>query len=87
MLTWLKPWLLLPLMAGALAGGQIWLSHLRYEMSLEVQQFTTQKEMLKMQSSKLRLEIASLTRPERLRKLAQQKLGMGPPRPMQVIRP
>jgi len=83
----LKPLLLMLLVAGLLAAGQIWLSHLRYELSLETQKLNAEKQDALGQSSKLRLELASLTRPERLRQLAQQKLGMGPPNPSQVVNP
>jgi len=87
MASFLKPWLLVPVMAGVLAAGQIWLSHLRYELSLETQKLNAEKQDAVGQSSKLRLELASMTRPERLRQLAQDKLGMGPPSPAQVINP
>lgn len=83
-----RPWMLLPLVVIAtLAGEQVWLSHLRYEMSLDSQRLMAEKEAIKLESSKLRLEIASLTRPDRLREYARSKLGMAPPRPMQVLRP
>ncbi|WP_100266015.1 cell division protein FtsL [Mariprofundus ferrinatatus] len=83
----LRPWLLVPVLAGSLAAGQIWLSHLRYELSLETQKLNTEKQDVLSESGKLRLELASLTRPERLRKLAQEKLGMKPPGPAQVVHP
>lgn len=83
--SFLKPWMLVPLLAGALAAGQIWLSHLRYELSLEAQKLNADKQEVLGESSKLRLELASMTRPERLRKLAQKKLGMRPPLPAQVV--
>lgn len=87
MAAMLKPWLLVPLLAGLLAAGQIWLSHLRYELSLETQKLNAEKQDALGESSKFRLELASMTRPERLRQLAQQKLKMGPPKPAQVIYP
>jgi len=70
-----------------LAGSQVWLSHLRYELSLDSQQLIAEQESIKLESSTLRLEIASLTRPDRLREYASSKLGMAPPRPMQVVHP
>jgi len=85
--SFLKPWLLVPVLAGLLAAGQIWLSHLRYELSLETQALSSEKQIVQGESSKLRLELASMTRPERLRKLAQQELGMAPPSPAQVVHP
>jgi len=83
----MKPWMLVPVLAGLLAAGQIWMSHLRNELSLETQKLTAEKQDALGQSSSLRLELASMTRPERLRQMAQQKLGMGPPKPAQVVHP
>ena len=70
-----------------LATGQVWLSHLRYETSLETSKTQKAQGEQKREIHKLNLELASLTRPERLRKIAQSRLGMAPPRPMQVLRP
>ncbi len=69
------------------ATGQVWLSHLRYETSLETSAVQKEYDAIKGEIHTLNLELASLTRPERLRKIAQSKLGMAPPRPMQVLRP
>ena len=85
MAAFMKPWLLVPVAAGVLAAGQIWMSHLRYELSLESQQVNKEQQETLKQTSSLRLELASLTRPERLRKMAQETLGMAPPKPMQVV--
>jgi len=73
--------------AALLATGQIWLSHTRYEASLAANETREAQEDLKHEIHQLELELASLTRPERLRKIAQNELGMAPPRPMQVVRP
>ena len=81
----MKPWMVVPALVGVLAAGQIWFSHLRYELSLEVQSLSSEKQGVLRESSKLRLELASMIRPERLRKLAQERLGMGPPSPAQVV--
>jgi len=70
-----------------MATGQVWLSHIRYETSLETAAMQKERDAVKGEMHTLNLELASLTRPERLRKIAQSKLGMGPPRPMQVLRP
>jgi len=83
----IKPWLAIPLMIALFAAGQVWLSHIRYELSQGMQKLTEEKQEAALETSKLRLEIASLTRPERLRELAQTRLHMAPPRPMQVLRP
>lgn len=70
-----------------LATGQVWLSHMRYETSLETSKTQKAQREQKHEIHKLHLELASLTRPERLRRIAQSELGMAPPRPMQVLRP
>ncbi len=80
-------WLAIPLVVGLLAAAQVWLSHVRYELSQDSQRMMAEKQDVALETSKLRLELASLTRPERLRQLAQQRLHMAPPRPMQVIKP
>lgn len=85
MRSWLKPWLILPAMLGLLSAAQVWLSYLRYDLSLETQSLSAEKQTVLRETSKLRLEVASLTRPERLRQLARTKLDMAPPKPMQVI--
>lgn len=68
-----------------LAGAQVWLSHLRYEISLETASVRKEQTALVQETHKLGLELASLTRPERLRKVARTELGMAAPRPVQVI--
>jgi cell division protein FtsL len=85
MRSWLKSWLILPLMLGLLSAAQVWLSYLRYDLSLETHSLAADKQTALKEISKLRIEIASLTRPERLRQLARTKLDMAPPNPMQVI--
>ena len=85
MRSWFKSWLILPLMLGLLSVAQVWLSNLRYELSLETQSLAAEKQSALKEISKLRIEVASLTRPERLRQLARSKLDMAPPNPMQVI--
>jgi len=82
---WLKLWLLIPAGAAVLAGGLIWMSHLRYELSLDTQRMAAEKSIVTQEANKLRLEVASLTRPERLRQYARDNLNMAPPNPMQVI--
>ncbi len=69
----------------ALGAGQVWLSHLRIELSGRHQALSEQRERLQMELAGLRLELASLTRPDRLRQAARA-LGMAPPRPGQVVR-
>jgi cell division protein FtsL len=83
----IKPWLMLPVAVGMLSATHIWMSYMRNDISQQMQRLTAEKKSVDMEVSKLRLEIASLTRPERLRRLAADKLGMAAPRAMQVIRP
>lgn len=70
-----------------LAAAQVWLSHIRYEASLAASETRKAQDEIKREIHQLNLELASLTRPERLRKIARTELNMAPPHPMQVIRP
>lgn len=80
--------IILPVAAIALlATGQVWVSHMRYETSLDISAVQKETSAIKGEINTLNLELASLTRPERLRKIAQTELGMAAPRPMQVLRP
>ena len=85
--SWIKPWLVVPIVLGLLAATKVWLSYLRYDLSIEMQQLAEEKKAISMESTKLRIEIASLTRPERLRQMAVTELGMAPPGPAQVVHP
>ena len=82
----LKAWMLIPACVAVLAGAQIWVSNMRNELSLETQRLVKAQDVVRQESTKLRLEVASLSRPERLRKYAITRLGMVPPKPIQVIR-
>ncbi len=83
----LKAWMIIPVCLAVLAGAQIWLSHVRNELSLDTQRLVAEQKAIRQESSALRLEVASLSRPERLREYAMTTLGMAPPTPMQVIHP
>lgn len=80
-------WGIFIVIVALLAAGQVWLSHVRYDLSQNTQILVAEQQKVALETSSLRLEIASLTRPERLRQLAQTRLHMAPPRPMQVLRP
>lgn len=71
----------------ALAGGQVWLSHLRNNLANDIQTVRNEQAQLRQEMQKLQIEMASLTRPERLRSVARDKLGMRPPLPAQVLKP
>jgi len=81
------PWLAMLLLAGSLAAAQVGVSHQR--LTLAGQQAGSQREarQLRIEINRLTLELATMSRPERLRRLAVSKLGMRPPAPMQVMRP
>jgi len=70
----------------AMAAAQVWLSHLRFELSQRQQTLIRERDAARVENNRLRLEIASLTRPDRLRRIARE-LGMAAPRPVQVVRP
>lgn len=72
---------------GLLAAGQVWLSHMRIDQTHQTQKIAGQQAALSHELQNLRLELASLSRPERLRRIAQERLHMGPPQPMQVLQP
>lgn len=83
----LKPWMLMLVLVALIAGVQVWVSHLRYEMSLDTQRLQAEKQEIMKRAGLLRLELASMTRPERLREIAIGQLDMSPPTPMQVVHP
>jgi cell division protein FtsL len=70
----------------ALAAADVWLSHARYEVSQLTQRDMQLRQDLQTRLSQMNLELASITRPDRLRNAAKS-LDMAPPSPMQVIRP
>jgi len=70
-----------------LAAGQVWLSHLRMDVSQQVAQLKHERNAIKQDVQNLSLEIASLLRPDTLRRLAREKMGMHSPTPMQVVKP
>ena len=72
---------------GGLAAGQVWLSHLRVNTAQDAASLKKEKVILEQEVQGLKLELASLTRPDTLRRLAREKLGMHAPTPMQVMKP
>jgi len=85
--AWQHPVPLTGLALALLAAGQISLAHLRNGLSQEISQARQQRQALQTELNQLRLELASLTRPDRLRQLAGTRLGMGPAAARQIIRP
>lgn len=70
-----------------LAVTQVWLSHLRIETSQHASILQQKIDSQQGEIQALGLEYASLSRPNRLRRLAYRELGMRAPRPMQVLQP
>ncbi len=68
------------------AGGKVWVSYLRVDTEQSVSQLQKEKVLLVQDVQNLRLELASMTRPDTLRRLARE-LGMSAPSAMQVIKP
>ncbi len=82
----LGPWAVL-LLVGAMAALQVGLARQRLALAGEKAAATREARQLRAEIGKLRLEWATLTRPERVRRLATTRLGMRPPLPSQVVRP
>jgi len=78
---------LLVLVVCTLAAGQVWLSHLRVDVAQKVSQLKHERNAIKQDVQNLKLELASLVRPDTLRRLAREKMGMHAPTPMQVVKP
>ncbi len=70
-----------------LAASQLWLSHLRVDVAQQLEKLTQERDALQQDVQGLKLELASLMRPDTLRRLAREKMGMRPPTPMQVVKP
>ncbi len=77
--------LLAGLLLALLAGAQVWVSHARYDLSRQSRALMGQLSDLRYRVHQLQLERATLMRPERLRVIARDRLGMGPPQPGQVV--
>jgi len=70
-----------------LAAGNVSLSYYRNGLAQYKSQIELAHRSLATEIDQFHVELASLSRPERLRKLARTKLGMGPPSPLQVLQP
>ncbi|MDX8392059.1 MAG: cell division protein FtsL [Mariprofundaceae bacterium] len=81
-----RPWLLVLLSISVLATMQIALAHQRLQVVAEQGILQRDVRQLEDKISRMNIELAMLTRPERLRHVAVNKLGMRPPVAMQVVR-
>ncbi len=84
---WQRPLPLLSLALALMVAGQISLAHQRNGLSHQISLTQNKFEGLQTELDRMNLEMASLTRPERLRALATSQLGMLPPSPRQVVHP
>ncbi len=71
---------------GLLAGAKVWLSYLRVDTEQQVATLKKEKASLVQDVQTLKLEVASMTRPDTLRRLARE-MGMAAPTAMQVVKP
>jgi len=69
-----------------LGWAHAWLGFERRAIAARLHALERERMALAQRIERLRLERAALLRPERLRRWAQGRLGMGPPRPDQVVR-
>ncbi|MDQ6989337.1 MAG: cell division protein FtsL [Mariprofundaceae bacterium] len=67
--------------------GQVWLAHVRGQVAHSTSMLQAERQLLLASVQGLRLELTSLMRPDTLRRLARENLGMQKPRPSQVVRP
>jgi cell division protein FtsL len=79
-------WLSLFLGIGLLAGGQVWLAYLRVDVAQDIAKLKKEKILLVQDVQSLKLELASMKRPDTLRRLARE-MGMAAPTAMQVVKP
>ncbi|MDX8382181.1 MAG: cell division protein FtsL [Ghiorsea sp.] len=74
------------ILIGLLAGAQVWQAYLRVDTAQEFTKLEEEKVKLQQDVQSFKLELASITRPDTLRRLARQ-VGMSAPTSMQVVKP
>ncbi|HCS13922.1 MAG: cell division protein FtsL [Zetaproteobacteria bacterium CG06_land_8_20_14_3_00_59_53] len=82
-----RPWLLLCLAVVMLATAQVAVAHQRLTVAGEANLLQRAVQQAGDEVNRLNIELAMLTRPERLRELAINELGMRPPTAAQVVNP
>ncbi len=71
---------------GLLSVGEVWVSYVRLDTEQAVSQLQKEKNILAQDVQSLKLELASMLRPDTLRRLARD-MGMSAPSAMQVVKP
>lgn len=79
-------WVSLFVGIGLLAGGQVWLAYMRVDVVQDMTTLKKEKALLVQNVQNLKLELASMKRPDTLRRLARE-MGMAAPTAMQVVKP
>ena len=82
-----RPWLLLCLAVAVLATAQVALAHQRLETVGQYNKLQRDVRQAGDEINRLNIELAMLTRPDRLRSIALDELGMRPPTAAQVVNP
>jgi len=82
-----RPWLLLCLAVALLATAKVAVAHQRLDTAVEYNQLQRDVRQMGDEINRMNIELAMLTRPERLRTVALEQLGMRPPTAMQVVNP
>ncbi len=82
-----RPWLLICLTVAVLAAAQVALAHQRLDTAAEYNRLQRDVRQTGDEINRMNIELAMLTRPERLRTVALEELGMRPPTAMQVVNP
>ncbi len=80
------PWIALAAGIGVLAAGQVWLSYKRVDVAQDMARLKKENILLVQDVQSLKLELASMMRPDTLRRLARE-MGMAAPTAMQVVKP
>jgi len=82
-----RPWLLICLAVVVLATAQVALAHQRLAVVGDNSRLQRDVQQAGDAINRLNIELAMLTRPEKLREVALGELGMRPPTAAQVVKP
>jgi len=82
-----RPWLLICLAVVVLATAQVALAHQRLTVVGDNSRLQRDVQQAGDAINRLNIELAMLTRPEKLREVALNELGMRPPTAAQVVKP